>query len=104
MINETYPENGVNGTQTYGEGSSPGAATGGQQPVPSRQQLTTVQRSVRRKWSQEDNRRLMECYYQSTPSRNGYRKRMLQIWVEKRMFQVTEQRLVDQANQIRKKQ
>ena len=104
MINETNPENGVNGTQTYGEGSLPGAATGGQQPVPSRQQLTTVQRSVRRKWCQEDNRRVMECYYQSTPSRNGYRKRMLQIWVEKGMFQVTEQRLVVQANQIRTKQ
>ena len=29
MINETNLENGVNGTQTYGEGSSPGAATGG---------------------------------------------------------------------------
>ena len=103
MINETNPENAVNGTQTYGEGSSPGAATGGQQPVPSRQH-TTAQRRVRRKWYQEDNRRVMECYYQSTPSRNGYRKRMLQIWVEKGMFQVTEQRLVDQANHIRKKQ
>ena len=103
MINETNPENGVNGTQTYGEGSSPSAATGGQQPVPSHQQ-TTTQRRVRRKWYQEDNRRVMECYYQSTPSRNGYRKRMLQIWVEKGMFQVTEQRLVVQANQIRTKQ
>ena len=29
---------------------------------------------------------------------------MLQIWVEMGMFQVTEQRLVDHANQIRKKQ
>ena len=29
---------------------------------------------------------------------------MLQIWVEKGMFQVTEQRLVVQANQIRTKQ
>ena len=29
---------------------------------------------------------------------------MLQIWVEKEMFHVTEQRLVDQENQIRKKQ
>ena len=73
-----------------GEGSSPDAATGGQQPVPSRQQ-TTAQRRVRRKWSQEDNRRVMECYYQSMRSRNGYRKRMLQIWVEKGLFQVTEQ-------------
>ena len=31
MINETNSENGVNGTQTYGEGSSPGTVTGGQQ-------------------------------------------------------------------------
>ena len=46
----------------------------------------------------------MECYYQSMPSRNGYRKRMLQTWVRKGMFQVTKQTLVDQANQIRKKQ
>ena len=46
----------------------------------------------------------MQCYYQSMPSRNEYRKRMLQIWVEKGMFQVTKQRLVDQANQIHKKQ
>ena len=102
MINEIYVENGVNGTRTSGEGFSPGTASGGQQPVPSRHQ-TTVQRRVRRKWSQEDNRRVMECYYQSVPSRNGYRKRMLQIWVERGLFQVTEQRLVDQANQIRKK-
>ena len=102
MINEIYVENGVNGTRTSGEGFSPGTASGGQQPVPSRHQ-TTVQRRVRRKWSQEDNRRVMECYYQSVPSRNGYRKRMLQVWVERGLFQVTEQRLVDQANQIRKK-
>ena len=81
----------------------PARQLGGQQPVPSRQQ-TTAQRRARRKLSQEDNRRVMQCYYQSMPSRNGYRKRMLQIWVEKGMFQVTEQRLVDQANQLRKKQ
>ena len=62
MINESNPENGVNGTQNYGEGFSHVAATMGQQPVPSCQQ-TTAQRRVRRKWSQEDNRRVMECYY-----------------------------------------
>ena len=40
---------------------------------------------------------------QSVPSRKGYRKRMLKAWKEREMFTVTEQRLVDQANQIRKK-
>ena len=46
MINETNLENGVNGTQTYGEGSLPGVTAGGQlqQPVPSRQQTTAQRR------------------------------------------------------------
>ena len=32
----------------------------------------------------------------------GYRKRMLSLWLQKGMFWVSEQRLVDQANTIRK--
>ena len=43
---------------------------------------------------------VMECYYKSVPNRRGYRKRMLDLWREKGMFIVTEQRLVDQCNQI----
>ena len=73
-----------------------------QQHEPGHHQATA--RSIRRKWSQEDNRIVMECYYHSEPGRIGYRKRMHSIWTCKDMFPVTEQKLIDQKNQIIKKQ
>ena len=42
----------------------------------------------------------MECYLLSEPKIRGYRKRMLSLWLQKCMFWVSEQRLVDQANTI----
>ena len=42
----------------------------------------------------------MECYLLSEPKVRGYRKRMLSLWLNKGMFWVSEQRLVDQANTI----
>ena len=36
----------------------------------------------------------------SEPKIRGYRKRMLSLWLQKGMFWVSEQRLVDQANTI----
>ena len=44
----------------------------------------------------------MECYLLSEPKIRGYRKRMLSLWLRKGMFWVSEQRLVDQANTIRR--
>ena len=44
----------------------------------------------------------MECYLLSEPKIRGYRKRMLSLWQQKGMFWVYEQRLVDQANAIRR--
>ena len=38
----------------------------------------------------------------SEPKIKGYRKRMLSLWLQKSMFWVSEQRLVDQANTIRR--
>ena len=95
-------DNGVNETGTPGEGFSPGRCLMAQQQGPGLQQTTA--RRIRRKWSQDDNRIVMECYYSSEPGRNGYRKRMHSVWFSKGMFPVTEQRLVDQKNQITKKQ
>ena len=40
----------------------------------------------------------MECYLLSEPKIRGHRKRMLGLWLQKGMFWVSEQRLVDQAN------
>ena len=44
----------------------------------------------------------MRCYLLSEPKIRGYRKRMLSLWQQKGMFWVSEQRLVDQANIIRR--
>ena len=45
----------------------------------------------------------MQCYYRNEYGRNGYRKRMHAIWNEMGMFNVREQRLVDQKNNILKR-
>ena len=44
----------------------------------------------------------MECYLLSEPKIRGYRKRVLSLWLQKGMFWVPEQRLVDQENTIRR--
>ena len=42
----------------------------------------------------------MECHLLSEHKIRGYRKRMLSLWLQKGMFWISEQRLVDQANTI----
>ena len=44
----------------------------------------------------------MECYLLSEPRIREHRKRMLSLWLQKGMFWVLEQRLIDQANTIRR--
>ena len=44
------------------------------------------------------NKIVMERYLMSEPKIRGYRKRNLSLWLQKGMFRVSEQRLVDQAN------
>ena len=44
----------------------------------------------------------MECYSLIDPKIRGYRKPMLSLWLQKGTFWVSEQRLVDQANSIRR--
>ena len=58
--------------------------------------------SKRRKWTSQENKIVMECYLLSEAKIRGYRKRMLSLWQQKGMFWVLEQRLVDQANTIRR--
>ena len=97
MSNTQIRDNDVNGTGTDpGEGSSSGRGTRGQQRVPGRQQAT-----ARKTWNKEVNKRIMRCYIESNPSARGYRKRMLAIWKEIGVFEVTEQRLADQVRAIK---
>ena len=44
----------------------------------------------------------MECFYLSKPETRGYMKRMLQIWKERRLFDVTDQRIADQVRVIKR--
>ena len=44
----------------------------------------------------------MECYLLREPKIRGYRKCMLSLWLQNGMFWDAEQRLVDQANTIRR--
>ena len=93
------PNNGVNETGSVSDGLSPGKCPMEEQRGPGLHPATAP-RIQRRKWSQEDNRVVMECYYQSEPRLNGYRKRTHGRWIEMGMFPVTEQRLMDQKNNI----
>ena len=57
-----------------------------------------------RRWTKEENKLVMRCFYQSDSTRRGYqkvgyRKRMVAIWRE--IVEITEQRVVDQASIIR---
>ena len=76
MSNDSISNNGVNETGTMCEGSSPGRCLMAQQHEPGRHQ-TTARRTTRRKWSQEENRIVIKCYFESVPSRRGYKKSAL---------------------------
>ena len=90
-------ENNVNGTRSSnGEGVTFGRGSGGQQPDFGRHQAT-----ARMKWNKEVNKIVMRCFYRSEPAKRGYRKRMLSIWNELGVFEITEQRLADQERAIR---
>ena len=56
--------------------------------------------SKRRKWTSEESKVVMECYLLSEPKIRWYGKRTLCLWLQKSMFWVSEQRLVDQENTI----
>ena len=58
--------------------------------------------SKRRKWTSQENKVVIECYLFSELKIRGDRKRMLSLWPQKGLFWVSEQRLVDQANTIRR--
>ena len=56
---------------------------------------------VRRRRTEKVNKLAIRCFCQSDPGGRGNRKRMIAIWREIGAFEITEQRLVDQARVIR---
>ena len=84
--------NDVNGFQLAEQGSSSGRCS--RQGNISRHHVNPVV-SKRRKWSSQENKIVMEYYLLSEPKVRGNRKRMLCLWLNKGMFWVSEQRLLD---------
>ena len=99
MSTKQIETNNVNGSQLAEQGPLSGRCS--QQGNISRHHANPVI-SNRRKWSSQEKKIVMECYLLSEPKVRGYRKHMLSLWLNKGMFWVSEQRLVDQANTIRR--
>ena len=60
-----------------------------------------INENTRIRWTKEANKIVMRCFYQSDPTKRGYRKQMMKIWREVGVFEVIEQRLADQTRVIR---
>ena len=99
MSSNEIDTNNINGSQLADQGPSSGRCA--QQRNIGRHHTNLVI-SKRRKWTSQEDKIVMECHLLSEPKIRGYRKRMLSLWQQKGMFWVSEQRLVDQANTIRK--
>ena len=103
ISNQNSRDNGINRTGSLREGSSPGIYSLIRQREPGRHPAT-----VRTKWSKTVNMIVMESFFRSKPYDNegklirGYRQRMMEEWKTHGVFEITEQRLCDQAGAIRK--
>ena len=65
------------------------------------QKRSRTETKSRHTWSKDDNIQLMKLYFQSNPSRTGYRRRLHSLWMDAQLFHRTEQQLADQARSIR---
>ena len=99
MSSNEIETNDVNGSQLAEQGPSSGRCS--RQENIGRHHANPVI-SKRRNWTSQENKIVMECNLLSEPKIRGYRKRMLRLWLQKGMFWVSEQALVDQANNIRR--
>jgi hypothetical protein len=86
-------------TGTSGSTTAESADSGGSR-------MASAQRTGKRtQWTNEDNRAVMRAYYRSSPSRYGYRQRMLRIWrTEHHDRDINERRLTDQRRVIERSQ
>ena len=97
MSSNEIETNDINGSRIAEQGHSSGRCS--RQGNIGRHHANPVI-SKRRKWTSQENKIVMKCYLLSEPKIRAYRNRMLSLWLQKSMFWVSEQRLVDQTNTI----
>ena len=101
ILNHIIEDNGVNETGALqGESVVPGRH-GVPDPAPTGRHQATGRTNQRMKWEKEVNKIVIECWIKSEPSKRKYQQGMKKIWDEVGVFPFTEQRLADQARQIR---
>ena len=59
--------------------------------------------TLKHKWTQEDNRMLWKCYFESDKNVRGNMGRMQRLWIERGGRETTKQRLRTQVQNIKKK-
>ena len=99
MSSNEIETNDVNGSRLAEQGPSSGRCS--RQGNIGRHHANPVI-SKRRKWTSQENKTVMECYLLSEPKIRWYRNRTLSLWLQKAMFWISEQRLVDQEYIIRR--
>ena len=80
----------------------------GEQHRPGRHSATASTSSSttgkRKKWTIEDNKEIMFCYYKAKPDEFGYRHRLYDIWQNRNKdAKIREQNLADRARHIQRK-
>ena len=89
----------------FDEGLSPGRVTCvGEQAVLGRQPTTVHDKIVKRKWSKADYKVAMECFLRAQKGGRGVGKRTLDLWLDRGMFDISENNLMNQIRVIKKKQ
>ena len=92
MSSNEIETNDVNGFQLTEQGPSSGRCSP-QRNIGRHHANPVISKT--RKWTSQENKIVMECYFLSEPKIRGYRKHMLSLWLQKGMFWVSEERLVD---------
>ena len=91
----------MNGAGTcIGEGPSFGRCPVDEQRRPGRYSATANRRGERINW-RPFNKDAMECYYEGEPERRRFMRRMRRNWMDRGMFEVSAQRLLDQVRVIK---
>ena len=72
ISNKSKPKNDVNEAGASNEGLSSSRFPFSEQKGPGHHRITANRRASRGKWSQEQNRVVVQCYYISEYVRNGY--------------------------------
>ena len=103
MSNNKNSNNGVNEPGANGEGLLPGRGYNEVSQVVIKRIPRNRTNTTRTTWTKEMNKIVMKCYIKSNPQKRNYRKRMMNIWNEIGLFELTEQKLAGQALVIKER-